>query len=68
MTNYLNIELDRYFICTKELPYTKDRAKNKRIIHPDAVEQRQNNGYPCGDIVDYECPNCGKEFSIELPQ
>lgn len=60
--------LDTYFICTKDNPYTIDGAYGRRVIHPDANEKTQHDGYPGGDIVDYECPNCGKEFSVELPQ
>jgi len=39
------------------------------LYHPDAVEVgEQQNGYPGGDIVTYECPNCGARWKEELPQ
>lgn len=56
--------------CTSDAPWDRirGRATGDRIIHPDAKETAQRDGYPGGDIVDYECPNCGVRFSVELAQ
>lgn len=56
---------DRH-VCTKDDPWTPENGK--RATHPDAVEDGQSDGYPGGDMVDYKCPHCGLEFSVELPQ
>lgn len=50
-------------ICTKEAPDQSLR------VHPDAREVgEQENGWPGGDIVTYECPHCKVRWSSELPQ
>lgn len=54
------------YVCTKEDPWTPE--KGKRSCHPDAKELFQEDNYPCGDLVYYECPHCGKKFTCELPQ
>ena len=54
--------------CTKEQPWDGVRRPGVRVVHPDASEVDQRGGYPGGDYVDYECPHCGKNFSVELPQ
>jgi hypothetical protein len=55
------------FQCTKETPW-HEGATPAQTVHVDAKEIRQRDGYPGGDIVLYECPNCGKRFEVELPQ
>ena len=55
-------------ICTKETPWNKIRNREIKVVQPDAEEISQRDGYPCGDYIDYKCPNCGHEFSVELPQ
>lgn len=57
--------MDDRHICTKDDPWTPEKG---RAIHPDAVAGDQRDGYPGGDMVDYKCPHCGREFSVELPQ
>lgn len=55
-------------VCTEETPWdgTKRRAG---VIHPHAREVgEQIDGWPAGDIVRMECPNCGKSWEEELPQ
>lgn len=56
--------------CTKDNPYTKERDyPDSRWEHADAREVGdQEDGWPGGDIVHYECVNCGKKWSCELPQ
>lgn len=56
--------------CTADKPWDRVKGRNTgdRIVHPDAKEQRQRDGYPGGDYIDYECPHCGVTFSVELPQ
>lgn len=61
-------EVDMEIICTAENPWDHVKRKGVRIIHPDAKEGQQHDGYPAGDYVEYECPNCGKKFEVELPQ
>lgn len=63
--------MDQDVICTKDRPWdkhTRPKRGKGRVVHPDANEIRQRDGYPGGDVVDYECPNCGVKFSVELPQ
>ena len=49
--------------CTKE-----DPGKH-HMYHLDAHEVgEQQDGYPGGDIVQYECPYCGASWKEELPQ
>lgn len=68
-----------YFYCTKNNPYDsymkkvidEEVKKEKcilRVVHEDAQEISQLDGYPCGDIVIYKCPHCEEEFPVELPQ
>jgi hypothetical protein len=55
--------------CTKDKPWRKDEQPNARVRHSDAHEVGdQENGYPGGDIVTYECRNCGHRWRAELPQ
>jgi len=56
----------RWHTCTKDDPWREDMGK--RGIHPDAKEGSQHDGYPGGDIVKWECPNCGVHWREELPQ
>lgn len=55
------------FTCTKETPWD---GKTKGPIVHDAVYEvgDQKNGWPSGDIVTYECRNCGHRWRDELPQ
>jgi hypothetical protein len=57
-----------FWECTKETPWKPEEWKG-RVSHPDAHEVgEQENGYPGGDIVTYECPNCKHRWRAELPQ
>lgn len=54
-------------ICTKENPW--DRKTKGSVRHSDAHEVgEQEDGWPGGDIVTYECRNCGHRWRQELPQ
>jgi len=53
--------------CTKDRPWD-GKPLTARVIHPDARELRQRDGYPGGDLVDMHCPNCGHRWTEELPQ
>ena len=52
--------------CTKETPYSHDGKG--QWIHPDAVYQRQEDGWLSGDLEVYRCPHCNLTFRVELPQ
>jgi len=59
--------MDKRHTCTADDPWTRD--KSFYGDHPDAVEVGdQEDGYPGGDIVTYDCPHCGLRFRCELPQ
>jgi hypothetical protein len=59
----------REVVCTKERPWQHNPYEKVRVIHPDAREVgEQEDGWPGGDIVRYECPNCGHRWKQELPQ
>ena len=42
----------------------------KRCKHPKAseVDGSQRDGWPGGDIVTMECPDCGAQWEAKLPQ
>jgi len=53
--------------CTAQNPMPKDAPG--KWEHEGAFEVGdQEDGWPGGDIVKYECPNCGKTWKTELPQ
>ena len=55
--------------CTKEHPWDRVRRPGIRIVHMESHEVGdQEDGYPGGDIVTMECPNCGSRWKEELPQ
>jgi predicted RNA-binding Zn-ribbon protein involved in translation (DUF1610 family) len=55
------------FACTKETPWAENQPTP--VCHVDAYEVGdQRAGWPGGDWVTYECPNCGKRWEAELPQ
>jgi hypothetical protein len=54
-------------ICTKDKPW--DRVTPGPVEHDDVREiGEQEDGWPGGDIVTYECGNCGHRWRAELPQ
>lgn len=57
-------------ICTAEKPYDAKNPDHKGFWrHPDAVAVGdQRDGWPAGDLQDFECPHCGLRFTMELPQ
>ena len=55
------------FQCTPETPWTP--GKPTPVAHSNVHEVReQEDGWPGGDIVTYECRNCGHRWRAELPQ
>ena len=55
-------------VCTKDHPWDSSWAL-RPVVHPDARQiGEQEPGWPGGDIVTYECPNCGLRWTKELPQ
>ena len=56
------------YACTPETPWHKGITQ-RPVIHLNAHEVgEQEDGYPGGDIVTMECPNCGHRWTRELPQ
>ena len=54
-------------VCTPERPWKE--SDGCPVVHPWAKEVgEQLDGWPGGDIVRYECPNCGVRWKEELPQ
>jgi hypothetical protein len=54
--------------CTAANPWDRKPAAGM-VRHDGAYEVGdQEDGYPGGDIVTMECPNCGHRWRIELPQ
>ncbi len=55
------------FICTAENPWSKE--KGTPVEHTGSREVGdQEDGYPGGDIVTYECRHCKHRWRAELPQ
>lgn len=55
--------------CTKEHPWDGKVRSGVRVRHSEVREVgEQQDGYPGGDIVTYECRNCGHRWTAELPQ
>ena len=55
------------FQCTPETPWTP--GKPTPVAHSNVHEVReQEDGWPGGDIVTYECRNCWHRWRAELPQ
>jgi hypothetical protein len=53
--------------CRADRPWDPKIAK--RWFHPKAVEiGEQRDGWPSGDLQDYQCPFCNKRWTEELPQ
>jgi len=51
---------DKRYICTKTHPWDVNKG---RAMHPDAFIVHS------GDYYDrYECPNCGLQFDVEVPE
>ena len=60
--------IGRYFLCTEKTPWRKGIDPTP-VRHPKAVEVgEQEDGWPGGDIVTYECPVCKARWEMELPQ
>lgn len=55
--------------CTKEKPWDKMKDADARVRHMGAKEVGdQEDGWPGGDWVRYECPHCGTTWKAELAQ
>jgi hypothetical protein len=69
-TSFKNADEHGNIICTAEQPWDRGSRPRApaRVIHPDAKEGKQSDGYPGGDIVDMACPHCGHTWEMELPQ
>jgi hypothetical protein len=55
------------YICTSETPWSPERGLPVKHTSVREVGE-QENGYPGGDIVTYECRHCKKRWQSELPQ
>jgi len=58
------------FQCTPDNPWRgTPEGEHVLVAHSDVHEVgEQENGWPGGDIVTYECRNCGHRWKAELPQ
>lgn len=57
------------FECTAETPWRPDLSTPNGVRHANACEVgEQRDGWPGGDLVTLECPNCGHVWEEELPQ
>ena len=53
--------------CTAEPPW--DPSKGSRAVHDNTEDVgEQQDGYPGGDLQRVRCKNCGKSWTMELPQ
>jgi len=59
-------------ICSPQKPFPlgNGSAYDLRWVHTNAkeIENSQKDGYPLGDSVEMQCPDCGLVWSAELPQ
>lgn len=53
-------------VCTKEDPWRPEMGTP--VEHPDAVNDDERDFGGGEYCVHYRCPNCGREFWVELPQ
>lgn len=62
------MKLTEVLECTPTTPWNKV-DDGRRVRHSDVREVGdQEDGWPGGDIVTYECKNCGYRWRAELPQ
>ncbi len=62
----MNPETKR-FICSPESPMPKGATGMWEHTNVKEIgEQRED--YPCGDLQDYQCLDCGYRWTMELPQ
>lgn len=55
--------------CTKDHPWDKKEEPHQQVRHHNVHEVgEQEDGWPGGDWVTYECKNCGYRWREELPQ
>ncbi len=55
--------------CTAEQPWEGTLQPGQRVRHHGAREVgEQEDGYPGGDLVRYECVHCGTRWKAEIPQ
>lgn len=58
--------MTRTFLCTAEMPWDQSPGP---VQHSAVHEvEEQEDGWPGGDYVTYECRNCGHRWRAELPQ
>ncbi len=54
-------------LCTKANPWKPEMGTP--VEHEGCYEiGEQEDGWPGGDIIRRRCPNCGTEWTEELPQ
>ena len=58
------------FHCTPDNPWRgSPSGEHVSVVHSDVHEVgEQEDGWPGGDIVTYECRTCGHRWKAELPQ
>ena len=60
----------KVYLCTADRPWPGGKSPARSVVrHMDADEvHEQEDGWPSGDIVTYQCPHCGTRWRSELPQ
>ena len=65
-----HFDVNGRFTCNPDHPWSGNREDAPNgVRHENASEVgEQEDGYPGGDIVTYECADCGHRWKSELPQ
>lgn len=66
----MNETMTERMVCSADHPFSLVGPRSGAIWqHPDAeLIGEQEDGYPGGDLVTYQCPHCGLRFKVELAQ
>jgi hypothetical protein len=54
------------FVCTRQDPWDRSRAKGERVDHPDAVYLHEQPGLFGERMATYRCRHCRTVFSLTI--